>query len=307
MTTISARIVEDTKAPSGARLTTMSLRYPRAIHAELMTHRVFSRSSSSSRAIPTRKALDLILEDPFTPVHWGKNQRGMQAREELEPARIEDAKTTWLAACRLAVNASRDLLEIGVHKQIANRVAEPFSHISVVVTSTEWSNFFGLRADKDAQPEMQELGWAMADAYYSSVPRRLDDIVLGGDLMKRPARHWHLPYTSLEERTEIGLEAALVASTARCARVSYMNHEGRKPSLEEDSELHEILFNQRHMSPFEHQGTPARSRDYKSRNFSGWVQYRATVPNDTREFNYLEACKRAGREPVLDRVEWWKQ
>lgn len=307
--TISAKIIEDTLAANGHRLTTLDLMYPKYIHGELMTHRVMSRNASSSRAVPTKKMLRLVREEPAMPVEWGKAQKGMQAREVFTGTDAEFAESLWREAGKVAAAYSENMLELGLHKQIANRVTEPFAHIHVVVTATEWPNFFGLRCDPDAQPEMQELAWQMADAYYSSEPRRpsaVTGVELNPDPEERTPVDWHLPYVGLEERVELGLEDALKASTARCARVSYILHDGEATSIDKDRELHDILFMQKHMSPFEHQGTEFVSSLDSSRNFRGFLQYRATIPNDCREFNYLDACMKAGREPKHEKKGWWE-
>lgn len=306
---ISAKVIEDTIAANGRRLTTLELKYPKFIHGELMTHRVFSRNASSSRAVPTAKLLRLATEEPATPVEWGKNQKGMQAREVLTGKEAEAARMCWMLAGASASAHAQAMLDLGVHKQVANRIIEPYSHIHVVVTSTEWGNFFGLRCDPDAQPEMQELGWSMADAYFTSEPRRPSYTwvpTTNDDPMKLQADCWHLPYTGLEERMDLGLKDALKASTARCARVSYILHSGEATDIHKDRELHDSLFEVRHMSPFEHQGVEAVSSLEQSRNFRGFHQYRAFIPQDTREFDYLEACKRAGREPKHEKKRWWE-
>jgi len=304
MANIEARIVEDTKAHNGARLTTWELKYPKFLHGELMTHRVFSRNASSSRAVPSAKMLRLVREDPAHPHAWGMEQRGMQARDVFTGEELESAMLLWREAARSAADYADKLKAHGLHKQIVNRVTEAFSHIHTVVTTTETDNFFGLRCDADAQPGMEELSWLMADSFYSSSARRLD-LMQPKDPMKRRAVDWHLPYVGLEERSGMDLNDALQASTARCARVSYILHSGDKTSQVEDSKLHNMLFDQKHMSPFEHQGTPLVKRTDQSGNFRGFLQYRATIPNDTRTFNYLLACKAAGRDPAHKKTRWW--
>ena len=143
--TITAKIIEDSISPTRARLVTYQLRYPRFIHAELMTHRLFSRNASSSRAIPVQRLLADIEEDPAMPVHWGVNQKGMQAHEEMDAFQISAAKALWLEARDNALSYARALDGMGLHKQLTNRITEPWAHISVVCTATEWDNFFMLR------------------------------------------------------------------------------------------------------------------------------------------------------------------
>lgn len=276
--TISAQIILDSINNSGNRITTYVLTYPRFIHAEVLTHRLLSRNSSSSRAIPTKKMREAILADPAMPVYWGKNQPGMKAREELEPEVIQGVQQHWLNAMRQAAYFHEIMEGRGVHKQIANRILEPWMHITVICTATEFENFFLLRCHPDAQPEFQQLAWKMKTAYEESVP------TLKGD------GAWHIPFIKDEDREwakarfdETGekiSEILLRISVGRCARVSYLTHDGVRDPIE-DIRLHDQLLsdNPPHMSPFEHQAfadtTPARTG-----NFVGWIQYRKTIINE---------------------------
>lgn len=258
-------IVADSISEAGARITTFQLRYPRMIHAEVMTHRMFSRNASSTRAIPTAKMIEWIERDPAMPVYWGKNQRGMQATEELEPDDIATAKTNWLKARDEAIFRARIIMDVGVHKQIASRILEPWAHINVVLTATSFDNFFALRCHPAAMPEMQVLAVRMARAYRDSEPARL-----------APAG-WHLPYVRPEEMVPDSLPRLLAYSVARCARVSYRTFEGKEPNPDADVRLHDQLRDNGHWSPFEHQAV-ASVGDLKSGNFVGWRQYRDTLP-----------------------------
>ncbi len=277
--TIEAKIIEDSISNTRARLTTYQLKYPRFIHSELMTHRLFSRNASSSRAIPFRRLLADIENDPAMPVYWGKNQKGMQAHEEMDEFQISACKELWLEARDSALSYAQALDSMGLHKQIVNRVSEPWSHISVVCTATEWDNFFMLRCHADAQPEIRELADQMYDLHCDNVPRRLD---LG---------EWHLPYIKDEERFAPGSynkrgrlknEGSLIkASSARCARVSYLTHDNEEPSLDLDLVLHDRLFGAKHMSPFEHPATPNGDPSIWSGNFKGWIQYRKLIKGES--------------------------
>lgn len=220
MTEVTAKIVEDSISEGGARLTTMQLRYPRWIHSEVMTHRVFSRNASSSRAIPTKKMLESIEADPAEPLFWGLNEPGMQSRKELtDQSTLKAAKALWLHPMRVCIRAATDLAELcGLHKQLINRAVEPWMHIDVIISSTDFDNFFALRCHPDAEPTIQVLAWEMADLYYAAKPAV---VAVGG---------WHLPYVKPEERESLPLEAQKVCSVARCARVSYRTHDGANPS-----------------------------------------------------------------------------
>lgn len=267
--TIEAKIIADSVSPTNARLTTFQLVYPRMVHAELMTHRVFSRNASSSRAIPVKKIIQQVIDNPAMPVYWGKNQKGMQARQELTPEEIEQAKEIWLRGRDKAVEQARQLVDLGVHKQIANRILEPWHHIHVVVTATDFDNFFSLRCHPDAQPEIKVLAEQMRDLFFESEPVEL---ALG---------MWHLPYVSSQPMyLPTGDKSLLKASTARCARVSYMTHDNKEPTLEKDVGLHDQLLRDVHMSPFEHPATPNVDPNAYSGNFKGWIQYRKTIKGE---------------------------
>lgn len=259
----SAKVLADSISPRGKRLTTLEVTFPRYVLAEFNTHRTFSRNSASSRAIPVSKQLDRILNDPFVGDHWGSNQPGMQAGAELEGEAREQAIEVWRQAGRAAVQAAEKLAELGVHKQRTNRLLEPFMWHTVIVTATEWSNFYALRAHKDAQPEIRDAAYAMQGAMEASEP-----IELGYG-------EWHAPLILPDE--DFSLEDKLKISVGRCARVSYLTHDGiREPA--KDIELYERLVEGGHMSPLEHVARPKKAREPQRGNLIGWHQYRADVP-----------------------------
>jgi hypothetical protein len=275
-----AKIVCDSISPALIRLTTLELRYPRFIHAEVMTHRAFARNASSSRAIPVERLIQDALEEPALPIHWGQNQAGMQARGELDGAGRSIVQAAWLQARDAAVAQARIMAAQGAHKQLVNRILEPFTHIRVVVTATEWANFFALRRHADAQPEIRHLADLMWVAMQTSQPVDL-----------RPGE-WHLPYVTANEALDV--EHALKVSTARCARVSYRLHDGKPTTLEKDLALYEALVgaDPKHASPAEHQATPDRllfgltgqpiawAAAALHGPFRGWVQHRKTLPHE---------------------------
>jgi hypothetical protein len=310
---ISATILADSICGGTSnRITTMELVYPRFIHAEFMTHRVFNRNASSSRAIPTNRFIEQVRNDPVIPSHWGKNQKGMQAEHELDDAGKADAQFTWEAAAVSAANFADELRRGLVHKQVVNRILEPFTHIRVVVTSTQWNNFFGLRIHKDAQPEMRELAEEMKAKYENSKP----NVLVPGQ--------WHLPYITdsdciaaynyckqlritRDEPSNTETNGLLVkVSAARCARASYNNFEGKPSSIGEDLDLFSQLVEDKpvHASPTEHQATPMQPRAYGiniplepwtweqgishmdkeyrlySGSLRGWVQFRKLLPDE---------------------------
>lgn len=273
--TIEAQIVEDSISKrDGIRLTTFQLRYPRFIHAELMTHRVFSRNASSSRAIPILRMIRDIRRDPAMPIHWGANQSGMQARAELSGWRLKGMKVLWLLGMWIMTTLAMVGSRLGAHKQIVNRLIEPWAHISVIVTATQWDNFWELRCHPDAQPEIRDLAEKMRKCYNTSDPR----VLKFGE--------WHLPYVLKSERENLQLATQIKISTARCARVSYLTHDGKTPSVAADIKLHDglVVAVPIHASPAEHQATPDEwsgldgwMRKRLHGNFIGWCQYRKWV------------------------------
>lgn len=272
------KILLDSINTAGDRLTTFQITYPRFVHCELMTHRVFSRNSSSSRAIPIEKMIQQVENDPVVPVYWGKNQKGMQAKEELDDVGQRDACDTWLLARDKAIYSVRELIDIGVHKQIVNRLLEPWMWITVLVSSTEYNNFFNLRCHKDAQPEIAKIAYMMLEEYKKSEP------------VLKANGQWHTPLLpdadELFYADEFATEEIRKISVGRCARVSYLTHDGKRdPKADIDLVncrlLHPLsLDDPDHMSPFEH--VAMASPGERSGNFTGWHQYRKDFPNENR-------------------------
>lgn len=267
--TISARKIVHACSPMGQEIWCVLTRYPRFIHSEVMTHRVFSRNASSSRAIPVLRLLKDILHDPAMPIHWGKNQPGMQAKEELSPVRKFFARNLWLAGMYVMVAIAWLAHMVGAHKQIVNRLVEPWSHINVLITATEWGNFFELRDHPDAQPEIRQLAIAIREAFIGSYP---EEIGYG---------EWITPFVDRETDPELFKEGMLAqriaCSVARCARTSYMTHEGKKPTIESDLRLYNslVVAKPMHASPAEHQATPDDGKmPHLCGNFDHWQQHR---------------------------------
>ena len=261
--TTSAKVIAHSISGEGKELFTLQLRYQRFVHSEFMTHRVFSRNASSSRAIPVAKMIEQVRNDPAMPVHWGANQPGMQARQELEGFSLEMTQHQWKLAATRAADSAYVMMELGVHKQVANRVLEPFQWISVVVTATDWDNFFALRDHEDADPNICYLAKAMKTAMSNSKPT----LLLEGE--------WHWPYVTTQERVDYYGKDELLSkvSAARCARVSYLTHDGLTPDIAKDIELFDRLAGgiPLHASPLEHQATPGHT---DTGNFNGFTQFR---------------------------------
>lgn len=263
----SARIVLDSLNPAsgGHRLTTFMLTYPRFIHSELMTHRVFSRNAASSRAIPYAQMRQAVLTNPAMPMHWGQNQKGMQADEQIGATRVPDAVRIWNEATVTAVHHADKLAEMGVHKQVVNRLLEPFMHITTLVTATEWTNFFALRAHKDAQPEFQFLADFMLQLYVDGTPS---------------PRFLHAPFVNDLESALWSRSRILQASVAQCARVSYVKRVDQ-PTSEEDAALYSRLQESGHWSPFEHVAFAVDEYRETMGNLRGWRQHRHDFVNYT--------------------------
>jgi thymidylate synthase ThyX len=297
---ISAKIIADSyNETHETRITTFELVYPRFIHGELMTHRVFSRNAASSRAIPIDKVIELVETTPAMPVHWGANQAGMQAKAEVSD--IERAKKVWLSARDSAVVYAKALKGVGLHKQIVNRVLEPFQLMKTIVTATDYNNWFWLRDHEDAQPEIALLAAAMCIEYTANIPNTLS------------CGEWHVPYveTYRDPRTKllhyldendkyISEEEARMISASCCAQVSYRKNDG---SLEKASMVFDRLINSVpvHASPVEHIATPTEYKMFSdeyfdvegvthvdanempySGNLRGWIQFRQLIPNNVK-------------------------
>lgn len=299
---ISAKILAHSISPQGKQIATFELEYPRFIHSELMTHHMFAVNASSSRAIPVSKVIERVKSDPAMPIHWGKNKPGMSASEEVEYKEI--AKQNWVASANSAAYYAKLFSEIDLHKQVTNRILEPYQWMKVVLTATEFANFFWLRIAEDAQPEICELATKMKQALCDSEPTILE---IG---------EWHLPYIDLYrsdcggildyidpvEGTVLGLEEAKMISMARCAAVSYRTE---NIGIERAHDIYKKLFSgQRvHASPASHQATPIvecksmneifeqvfnqkgithvdQYGSLWSGNLNGWIQLRQLIPNN---------------------------
>lgn len=264
------KVIEDSINPyNGIRLTTFQLRYWRSIHAEFMTHRVFSRNASSSRAIPINTFLKQVWNNPAGPIHWGANQSGMKARKELTGFKKWFAQFMWQFTGKVVCSFVWLVNKVSKpHKQVFNRLLEPWQYISVIVTATEWDNWFELRNHPDAQPEIQELARMMKEEMDSSVPR---------------VQQYHLPYVADKDhfngdRELRSIEELMKISTARCARVSYLTHDGRIPTIENDLKLFDQLVGSvpLHASPTEHSAVAIEESEF-NKNFRGWKQFRVDV------------------------------
>lgn len=255
-----AKVICDSVSPLGVRLTSIESQFPRFILPQILMHRQWSRSCESLRARPTRSKLEEVRQSPFVPL-FRKNQKGMVAGELVDYEEANQAGFQWGEAWAQAVRSVTKLMELGVAKEIANRLLEPFAFQKMLVTATDFENFFRLRCADDAQPEIQEVACKMKEAMGGSVP------------VERREGEWHLPYVT-DSKTGSDMQDIdwRKVSAARCARVSYVTHDGVKDTTK-DLTLAETLIQQGHSNPFEHQATVGFCRD-RYANFRGWVSYR---------------------------------
>ena len=262
-TNITAKVVCDSVSEQGVRLTTFEIEYPRIVMSEFNTHRSVSKNSSSSRAIPASKMLEHTEKVNLKPIYFGSKQSSMQAGKELDGDDLPSAKYFWEAAMFDAIAWATELDELGVAKEVTNRLVEPFQLVKVVCTSTDWDNFFNLRLHPDADPNICMLAYKMYKAMEDSLPAQLK------------VGEWHLPYVETVSAIRgddnvqckayvhpnglefLTLEEAIKYSAASCASVSYRT-DGM--TLEKADKIFDMLIKAEvvHSSPFEHLATPVK-------------------------------------------------
>lgn len=270
---MQVKVIADSISKEGKRITTFELIYPRFIHAEMLRHRVFSRTVESSRAKPIKKNLDEVRINPVLPRHLTLNEPGMVGTKEITDFnKKEDIYDSLAMLANMTVTAIEYLeQEYHLHKQVLNRYLEPFLNTKEVVTSTEWDNFFTLRLAPDAEPHIQELAALMKEGLEQSIPK----------LVK--TNGVHLPYVTEEEKSKYPINTLMKISSARCARCSYKLYDGTT-DVEKDLALYEKLRKGKHLSPMEHVAI-ADYKDYDGNwanpeyhgNFVGWCQHRKYV------------------------------
>jgi thymidylate synthase ThyX len=299
---ITAKIIADSVCPEGNRMTTMEIEYPRFILSELNTHRMLSKNSASSRAIPVKAMHDHIRNNTATPIYWGINQPGMKAKEEATGSDLSEAKYIWAKARDASINYAAHLADLNIHKQITNRITEPWMLMKTVISGTEWNNFFYLRNHMDAQPEIHQLAQVMFDELTMSTPQEL-----------KPGE-WHVPYVKSERNKYGHLEYldtaggylsimdARVISASCCAQVSYRKNDD---TLDKAKNIFSQLIESvpAHASPVEHQASPmdigsierfnpetwesgithvSASSDLWSGNLRGWIQFRKLIRDEAK-------------------------
>lgn len=314
----AAKVVLDSINPDRQRLISVLATYPRFIHAEIMTHRDRARNAASSRAIPwktKRKKLvnesdaeyaanmaegglptlttncmyRMISEDPVIPMKWGAEQSGMQTGGEIAEELRPKAQAIWLNAMKNALASADELATLGVHKSLCNRLTEPWMWITVLMTATEWKNFFRLRCHPDAEIHFQKIAGMIRYEIARSTATRLNFF------------EWHTPFVDNEEKKEIegahrsgalivpvemtALDCIKRISAGRCARLSYLTHEGKRDWGLDIALATKLIVRPDdviHASPLEH---VARSADKSCRSgpYRGWFQYRKEFHNENVE------------------------
>lgn len=285
---------------------TFEIEMPRIILAELNTHKMLSKNTSSSRAIPANTMLQQLETNMFIPEYWGKNMSGMQAKEELNEEEKAIALALWIAAGRCMITFTEKLQQLGLHKQLTNRISEAFQYVRVCLSGTDWANFYWLRDHGDAQPEIQAVARAMIEAKERSEVRVLSN------------GEWHVPYYKggvwTKDDNDFTLEQALKISTSCCAQTSFRKNDD---TIEKAERLFGMFFESDHIhaSPAEHQATPimrtytredmrgypginipfdpntwqegithvTRDGTLYSANLRGWTQHRQHLPNHVKK------------------------
>lgn len=295
--------------------------FPNFIANGVVVHN--SRNSASSRAIPFAKMVERVRHDPFVPKRWPRNQKGMQATEYLEGKDEVNAEALWKCVRSDVVGYAQGLADLDVHKAICNRLLEPFLFHTIVFTATELENFYALRADKMAQDEIREPTEMLIEAYEKSTPMQLKSgewhlpFVTDYDLFREENGQWSARHDEAGRISDKGtLELVdpdwlywTKISAARCARVTHLNHEGKR-DLVDDEALYKRLVQPGHMSPLEHPAQALTREQWRVQatemasdwiydrvpvgNFWGWLQFRKTIEH---EHNAKEL--RAARDKVL--------
>lgn len=266
---IYVRVLKDSISPEGDRLFSIHAHYPRIILAEVNTHKIISKCGSSSRAIPILKSIEALEQNFFLPSYWGKNQSGMQAKEEISIEDQDKAKKIIQSHFKSSVKMVKKLLDLGLHKQVCNRYLEPFMYQNTIISATEWDNFFKLRFHEDCEPHFFQLAKCIKKAFDEHTPEQL----LPGE--------WHLPFIDtkrdennkliygLSDETgfeEVSLEIAKKISCSTVAQISYRKEDR---TIDTANKVFDKLLNSepKHSSCSEHQGTPIDYNSLSDMNF----------------------------------------
>lgn len=299
----------------GTKIATMLITFNRFILAEFNTHRMFSRNSASSRAIPFKKVLKSVMTNPFIPIAWQKDHKGMQGTEYFGEFGSSVLRQCWLTARNCAVVVAWIMNKIGLTKQLCNRLLEPFMWHTVLVTSTEWENFFNLRCPAytiitdqgkfkyRSKIDFIKAGWVQlngttvdqltpldwftkmnegqAEIHMMALAEAMYDAYQSARFRELQPGEWHIPFAEhyYYERGIGFLPTALKLSTAASARTSYtMVGDGTKVVNQvADIKLHDGLLISGHASPMEHASECQEDNTKMFANFRGFKQYRTML------------------------------
>lgn len=312
---ITAKVVAHSINSFNNEIISFLITFPRMILAEFNTHRRFSRNSASSRAIPFKKMVQSVIDNPFVPLVWQETHTGMQGSKYIkDPDKIQELTMEWLQARDYAVKQATNLDKLGVTKQICNRLLEPFMWHTVAFTTTELENFFGQRSSiyindlsnkshrsineylhYNYHPEKQnekkyilpgalvdwmELNQGKAEPHMMLLCEAIFDAYNQSEPDVVFMNDWHIPFRNdiLNQFNGISIKEAIKVSSSMMARTSYtVFDEVKEVTFEKHLKLHDDLIPDKHWSPLEH---PARASQYiqDSRNFTGgWEQYRHLI------------------------------
>lgn len=320
---ISAFVVEDSKVGNN-RLTSLVLKFPRTVLAEFNTHRVFSRNSASSRARSVKATIKEVIENPYIPL-WTINKAGMSGhwaspRVEAEATEVYLAGRDAAVRTALALLVGSDRIEgfgrddkeiasrysevvdyyydhmysgtgaepdfgLSVHKQVLNRVLEPYMFHEVIVTSSYFDNFLKLRDHNEADPAIWGVSHLLGEAIAHSEPT-ISEI--------------HAPFSSNLEKTLIlgqpwpVARPHLIKSAMESAQISY-NDKSRAIKSTATAERGESLLTAGHLSPFEHVAVATRLLSRSLALRSVFCEFR----RHGKQLSHQAGCNCAPYWPVL--------
>ena len=279
MNEIKVEIVADSINQQGDRLTSLVLTYPRIIHAEMMTHRMFSRNASSSRAVPIQKMIEAVKNNTFCPFEFQKAHKGMQGSEYFTGVERQECINLWLESAELALQQAEKMKAKGISKQIINRILEPYQYYTMLITGSKegWENFFSLRCPdyggfksrKEASKEFLEKGnintstWSeldwlhlnkgQAEIHIMDLAEKIYDAMNESTPKQLKAGEWHIPMISDLESLKLSTDDQIKLSVGRAANTSYtVVGDGKELTLEQAIKIHNKCKELNHSSVFEH-------------------------------------------------------
>ena len=298
-TKIRVEVVADSINQQGDRLTSLVLTYPRIIHAEMLTHRMFSRNASSSRAVPVDKMIKAVRENTFCPFEFQKSHKGMQGSEYFTGADRQECINLWLESAELALQQAEKMKAKGISKQIINRILEPYQYYTVLITGSKegWQNFFNLRCpsykliglDEEnvksrkewlekiqfssalhpsmypkTDVEWLQINKGQAEIHIMDLAGKIYDAVNESTPKQLQAGEWHIPMISDLESLKLSTDDQIKLSVGRAANTSYtVVGDGKELTLEHAIKIHDKCVELVHSSVFEHCARAMSDEEYK--------------------------------------------